>query len=194
LTALATSSASSAGSVSPATATYPAPSGTFAYVYNASNGDVTILYNGFTGFAGKPAVDGTHQIDYLDLRSASGILIAANINSATAGGTTGTPRDNTEIKLVGSGSFVFPDRADLGRILPAGLDPANLLANDLTLTVDYNASGVLNTDPSIVGNSGLATPEPATLSLLGLAVLGLMSRRRKNKAAEATTPAGHSAE
>ena len=132
------------------------------YVYNPATGDVTVKFDGVTG-----------NVQEFDLVSSGNLLISANANAIFASGFS-TKSTNELDALINSGSYV--DGTDLGIILPIGLTNSQLTSD---LTLSFSVQGV----SSPQGNADLlivATPEPTTLSLLGLGAMGLLARRRRN--------------
>jgi PEP-CTERM motif len=187
LTGNGVASATSSGSASPASTTLAA-TGTLAFSYDQATGDVKVVYNGFTGLAGKPAMgttssNGLSTINLNSLALNGDGLIPANVSS-TAIGILGQPTKTgggaaTSNQILMSAALaVTPDGTDFGNILLPGLTQDQLLS-DLTLKFNYTGSG--SPGGGTAGLIFLGVPEPTTISLLGLAALGLMSRRRKNK-------------
>ncbi len=156
----------------------PAP-GTLAFSYDPATGDVKVNYNGFTGFAGKQTFNTTTRaLSLIDILSTGGAFALDSTKltpAANAALSSPTITGNTEINLTAVNGYL-PDGTDLGKILAPGLDPVQL-ASALTLTFNYTGSRVLTG-----GVAGLIVPEPTTLSLLGLGALGLLARRRSNRA------------
>ena len=152
-------------------------SGTFAFFYDASTGDVKINYNGFAGTAAHPFIPGTSTLSVIDITSANGAAFPLDVNKLTTSITTilptGAKTPPTHIVLNSAATPpVIADGTDIGTILPPGLDPVALAA-DLTLKINFTGSSSLNF------TAGITAPEPTTLSMLGLGALGLMARRRK---------------
>lgn len=154
-------------------------SGIFALKYDALTGDVTINYNGFTGAAAHLFVPGVSTLSVIDITSANGAAMPLDDTKLTQFITntlpTGAKTPPTHLVLNSAATPpVIPDGADLGRILPAGLDPVALAA-DLVLKINYTGSSSLNFTAGLTA----AVPEPASLSLLGLGAIGCLARRRK---------------
>ncbi len=166
-------------SASPATAVLnPAP-GTLAFKYDPTTGDVQVVYNGFTGFAGKQTFNTTTRaLSLIDIAVTSSAGFSLDSTKLTTAATTAlsgvTVTGTTGINLTAVNGYL-PDGTDLGMILPPNLDPA-ALANALTLTFNYSGSRQLSG-----GVAGLIVPEPTMLSLIGLGAMGLLARRRRNK-------------
>ena len=163
-------------STKPATARLEPGHGSIAFSYDPATGDVKVNYNGFTGFAGKPTFNSTTRaLSYIDILSPGGAFamdaskLTQAVNEALSSPTiTG----DTEISLTAVNGYL-PDGTDLGRIFAPGLDPVQLF-NALSITYNYTGSR------QVLGDVVPPVPEPTTLSLLGLGVIGLLARRRRN--------------
>ena len=157
------------------------PPGTLILFVNYTTGDVSIRYNGFTGFAGKqPFNTTTHALSFIDIRvtGATFGLDGTKLTPAATSALSGvTLTGNTEINLTAINGYL-PDNTDLGRILPPGLNEF-LLLDEMTFTFNYTGSRQIEG-----GFGGLyVEPEPTCLSILALTTLGLMARRRAKAAA-----------
>ncbi len=145
------------------------------FTYDPATGDVQVRYNGFTGFPGKQTFNTTTRalslIDF-QVNGTDFTLDETKLSSAALTALSGltVSADHKEINLTAVNGYM-PDGTDIGRILPAGLDP-QLVNNELVFTFNYTGSRTL-------AGGVYVTPEPTTLSLLGLGAAGLLSRRRR---------------
>src|SRR5205807_9279498 len=97
----------------------------------------------------------------------SGKYRTATLN--TSGFATAT--DTNTLLDCGQTAGAIPDGYDLGAVLPADLTPADLI-QDLTLNWQVQSGGV------VLKAGDVVVPEPTTLSLIGVAAIGLLARRR----------------
>ncbi len=131
------------------------------FVYDSNTGDVKLQFDGLVG-----------NLQVLDLISANNQFIDANANSIFDGNINATnfkgPDELFSVRFTGS----FANGLDLGNILPANRSLSSI-ASDLTLSYTIQGQPAANGDV-------IATPEPTTLSLLGLGAVGLLARRKRN--------------
>jgi hypothetical protein len=119
------------------------------------------------GATGMVTIDGTGYVG-IDLNSSEGALIAANANAGPAGTTFDVALAPNNLAWLNFGGF--PNPFNLGNVLPPGL-----LTNP-GVTIGFVGSDFQTRPGEIVF---VPVPEPSTMLMAGLGVLGLAFRRRR---------------
>lgn len=148
------------------------------FVYDASTGDVVFAKDGLSG-----------TVQELHLLSASSQLVPANLADPNVGLNGVDVLDAGEIDLFRQGTRLgvtnqFADGYDLGAILPTGLTSSEL-TDDLTAayTLLGGGAGNVTSDVLLSGSPGpsAGVPEPASVAAAGVAIVGLLGRRRRRR-------------
>jgi len=152
-------------------ASVPAPAnGALELIINVSTGDVQLVGN-------------NADIASLQITSGSGGIITANWTDLHANGYTNWSDTAKKATALGEYDNQFTATGDYAVL--GGVDYGDIY-NTITNAEDYvfEYGSVESNDTTVdtdIGSVIYVTPEPTTLSLLGLAAAGLMGRRRTTK-------------
>src|SRR5260370_3785670 len=138
--------------------------GKMDYVYDPTTGDLKVSYDADT------RITASTPLQRLKLLSSAGHFRTDQLKTSGFGTFTNT---STLLDLANATGSI-PDGYDLGDILPANLQNADL-TQDLTLNWQVQNGGLTLKVGDIV------VPEPTTLGLIGVGATGLLARRRRRE-------------